>query len=315
MPILLILLFFGFSFADPTQKGVSGLPSIDTLQTWEWDIQSDRTNYALGLGLGTLLPGGSQYYTKHYTRAGFLTAIELYLLSEVLVNQPLRRSKRLKASNLSFANAVPYADSMARMPADSAYDRWNSLFHSHLDDARENLDVIEENNGLLASEWAWLAGLHLYGLLDGFEMIHRNNSPRSTEAKSMGTAIALAALLPGAGQIYNGSWGKAGLLYMSLIGSYISFEARQHSVEYYEQRRAIAAAENNSSLESDMRERATFFRKKRNQYIWAPLLFYFYSIGDAAVDAKMADFDHKKNFAFLPIGPNGDAGLTLAWNF
>lgn len=317
LPKIWICIFCLWSglWADPGQKGISGLPSIDSLKTWEWDIPSSRTQYTLGLGLGLIAPGGAQYYTKHYVRAGFLTAFETYLLSEVLVNQPLRRQKKLDASNQSFADAIPYADSMAQYPASSRYAIWSGQFQSKISNARSNLDLIEENNGLLASQWAWLAGLHLYGLLDGYEMIQRNRIGRSTESQSMAQAIAWAAFVPGAGQFYTGHYGKAGLLYMSLIGSYFSFEARQHTVEYYEQRRATAKAENNAGLASDMQERATFFRKKRNQYIWAPLLFYFYSIGDAAVDAKMADFDNPRNFALLPFSPSGESGISLCFNF
>lgn len=316
MPFLLFILLLPIlGLADPTQKGVSGLPSIDTLPTWEWDIKSERTDYLTGLSLGLLLPGGAQYYTKHYVRAGFLTAFETYLLSEVLYNQPLRRSKRLSSADQDLRDAMPYADSMTLFPSSKRYDSWSQSFHNQLDNARENLNVIEENNGLLISEWAWLAGLHLYGLMDGYEMIHRNRNPRSTETKSVTTAVLLSALLPGSGQIYNGSYGKAGLLYMSFIGSYYSFQARQHTVDYYDQRRRIAFAENNSSLYSEMSDRATFFRKKRNQYFWAPLLFYFYSIADAAVDAKLSDFDDPKNFAWAPIGPDLSPGISLAFNF
>ena len=47
-------------------------------------------------------------------------------------------------------------------------------------------------------------------------------------------------------------------------------------------------------------ERVTYYRKNRNQYIWAIALLYLYSVGDAAVDALLSDFDNPMHLAVLP---------------
>jgi TM2 domain-containing membrane protein YozV len=310
----LLLLLASLAFGDPLVPGKSGLPSIDTLPKNEWDVLTQRQSYTVGLTLGALVPGGAQFYTKHNIRGGILLGLESYLLSEVLVNQALRRDKNLQQARILLAGVSPYADSMARFAGDPRYETWSAQFRGGVRSARVNLAVVEEAQGLWASQWAWLAGLHLYGLLDGYEMIERNRNGRVYRPKSTRAAVLWSLAIPGGGQWYNGSPGKAGLLYMGYLGSWISFQARQHSVEYYEAQKNLALAENDQSLAQDMSERATFFRKKRNQYIWAPMLFGMYSVADAAVDAMMSDFDNPAHLAVVPMGPMGP-GLTLAWAF
>ena len=59
-------------------------------------------------------------------------------------------------------------------------------------------------------------------------------------------------------------------------------------------------------------ERLTYYRKNRNQYIWGIALIYLYSIGDAAVDALLSDFDNPVHLALLPTLTGGaQAFMTL----
>ena len=60
-------------------KGKTGIESIDTLPVNEWDIKTNRNSLPLTM-LFSLFPGGGQYYTEHYVRGGFITAIEGFLI-------------------------------------------------------------------------------------------------------------------------------------------------------------------------------------------------------------------------------------------
>jgi hypothetical protein len=156
-----------------------------------------------------------------------------------------------------------------------------------------------EQEDLRYAENAWLFGLHLYGMMDAFGIWYNNNY-RSVELRDMKTALLLG-LIPGLGQMYNGEFGKAGLLYMGLIGAAASIHTSQNMVEYYLDRKHFLEKENSSSEELDrVSERVTYYRKNRNQYIWGLALIYLYSLCDAVVDALLSDFDNPVHFALLP---------------
>jgi hypothetical protein len=155
---------------------------------------------------------------------------------------------------------------------------------------RSNNDKKLTEEDLRKSELAWLMGLHIYSLFDAYG-IWKNNQGHSTETHTAWGGAWRAMVLPGFGQIYNGEWGKAGLLYLGITGSVVSLVSRQQMVEYYTERERVARLEGDAERITKAEEDKLFFRRKRNQYIWALALFYLYSIGDAAVDAIFHDFD------------------------
>jgi hypothetical protein len=176
---------------------------------------------------------------------------------------------------------------------------------------REKSDKKKEQEDLRIAENAWLLGLHLYGMFDAFG-IWWNNNYRSVELRSMKAAI-LWGLIPGFGQMYNGEFGKAGLLYMGLIGASTSIWTSQKMVNYYVDRKHVMERESPESEDYErVAERLTYYRKNRNQYIWGIALIYLYSIGDAAVDALLSDFDNPVHLALLPTLTGGaQAFMTL----
>ena len=180
---------------------------------------------------------------------------------------------------------------------------------------RQANDAIVEERGLRNSQIAWMAGLQLYGLMDVFGIL-RHAKGRADDRKSIAATVVWSALVPGSGQIRNGEWGQAGLLDMAFIGSAVSFDERQKCVNWYRQRLRVVRAESSDEV-SDLEERLSFFRKKRNQYVWGPILFYLYSIGDAVVDALLHDFDSPDHLAFAPeLDPLGESfRMKLALDF
>ena len=296
-----------FAQDDPLQKGKTGIESIDTLTVNEWDVPTTHNSLPLTMFL-SILPGGGHYYTEHYIRGGFITAFELFLFYEVYYNKAFQKDRVLK-------QARPFQDSVAVYTRKLAFAEQDSVFsyqrkrNEFVNRVREKSDKKKEQEDLRIAENAWLFGLHLYGMFDAFG-IWWNNNYRSVELRSMKAAI-LWALIPGFGQMYNGEFGKAGLLYMGLIGASTSIWTSQKMVNYYVDRKHMMEAESPGSEDYDrVAERLTYYRKNRNQYIWGIALIYLYSIGDAAVDALLSDFDNPIHLALLPNLTGGAQALV-----
>ena len=296
-----------------TQKGVTGIESIDTLTVNEWDIPTKHNSLPITMLL-SILPGGGQYYTGHYVRGGFITGIEALLFYEVYINKSWQKDR-------IYEQAKPYQDSVA-MVTESIMknpdrDSLPSLLEKRKEYAnrvRELSDKKMEQEDLRTAENAWLFGLHLYGMFDAFGIWYNNNH-RSVEYRSMKKAVLLG-IVPGLGQMYNGEFGKAGLLYMSIIGATTSIITSQHMVNYYLKRKHVLGDEDLNSEEYDkIVERVTYYRKNRNQYIWGIALIYLYSLGDAAVDALLSDFDNPMHFALMPNIGTGGASAVFSWDF
>ena len=284
--------------SDPLQKGKTGIIAIDTLTVNEWDVPTKRNSLPLTM-LFALFPGGGQYYTEHYVRGGFITGIELLLLYEVTANKSYQHKRVLE-------QAEPFKDSVAYYTDKMLHERNRdslSYFHSKRNEfigrVHEKNDKKMEQEDLRKAETAWMYGLYLYSFFDAFGIWYNNNY-RSVELRSMKTAL-LWSIIPGFGQMYNREFGKQGLLYMAFIGSATSIWTSQNMVEYYLDRKHVVELESTSSDEYErVCERVTYYRKNRNQYIWALALLYLYSMGDAAVDALLSDFDNPMHLAVLP---------------
>lgn len=298
-----------YAQSDPLQKGKTGIESIDTLTVNEWDVPTDRNSLVLTM-LFSLFPGGGHYYTEHYIRGGFITGIEAFLFYEVYYNKSFQKDRVLKQARAFQDSVGLYTKKLAFADRDSIFS-YQKKRNEFVNRVREKSDKKKEQEDLRIAENAWLLGLHLYGMFDAFG-IWWNNNYRSVEYRSMKKAI-LWGLIPGFGQMYNGEFGKAGLLYMGLIGASTSIWTSQKMVDYYVGRKHVMEAESPESEDYErVAERTTYYRKNRNQYIWGIALIYLYSIGDAAVDALLSDFDNPIHLALLPSLTGGaQALLTL----
>lgn len=314
MPYLLLLLLVALPIMAQQPQviaGKSGIEAIDTLPTYEWDIATKNQSLPQTLLWGALLPGGSQFYTQHYVRGGFLAGMELALAFEVFYNKPLQQKQRLEESKLSRDSASYYSALLIQHGGYQA--TWDARRRYFLERARSINDIKLIEEDLRRSEMAWMFGLHLYGLMDGYG-IWKHNQGRSTEQRSVESALWRALLVPGWGQIYNEEYGKAGLLYMSILGGVVSYQSRQGMVDHFRNRVQTAQAEGNGSLATLLEEDLLFFRKKRNQYVWGMTLFYLYSIADATVDAALSDFDSPNFWALIPYWGR-DLGLQVSYQF
>jgi hypothetical protein len=302
-------LLAGLAGVAYSQDGRSGIPAVDSLPEHEWDIPTTHGSLPLTLALSALFPGGGQFYTGHYVRGGFLLALEGGLAYVVFVNKPLQQQKRLEAGFRFRDSVLVYTRALMQNPGDTASQRLRGHYAQELRNINDK-KLTEED--LRNSELAWLAGLHIYGILDAYG-IWRNNQGHNTDTHSPFSAAWRAALIPGWGQIYNHEWGKAGLLYLGITGSVASLVSRQRMVRYYSKRERAAELEGDAERLSKVTEDKLFFRRKRNQYIWALALFYLYSIGDAAVDAILHDFDSP---VYWIAGPQaGGARMEFGFSF
>lgn len=308
-----VLLLSGAVAAEGIVAGKSGIPSIDTLPNNEWDVPVPPQSLASVMAMG-LLPGGAQFYTHHNVRGGFLLGLELGLAYEVFYNKPKQQQKRIDDARPSRDSAAYYTRRMLSATQTDSVMHWQSRRNYHAGRVRYFNDKKLTEEDLRRSELAWLAGLHVYGLFDAYG-IWKNNQGRSYEKREVKTAVWKAALVPGLGQIYNDEYGKAGLLYMAIIGSAVSLDSRQQMVNYYVLRHRTALYEKNSTEASETAEQLTFFRKKRNQYIWGLALFYLYSIADAAVDATLSDFDSPVYWTLAPNVINQGMQAEVGFHF
>jgi hypothetical protein len=301
-------------------QGKSGIEAIDSLAVNEWDVATPNKSLTNAFLWG-LFPGGAQYYTGHYVRGGFLTALELGLLYEVFVSKSLQQNKRIETAKDIQDSIAWYGRRLIREQGGGItfaewqqnQRLWLAGYQRNLKELRLINDKKVREEDLRKSELAWVVGLHLYGWMDGYGILMANQG-RSVEQRSVKTAIWKSLAVPGWGQIYNDEYGKAGLLYMSIIGSVVSFNSRQNVVDYFENRLDIAQKEGADydeifQIDSDL----VFFRKKRNQYAWGMGIIWIYSVADAAVDALLSDFDSPVHLSAAPSPEYPWVGLV--WSF
>ncbi|MCF0223776.1 MAG: hypothetical protein HUK20_05860 [Fibrobacter sp.] len=296
--------------SDPLQKGVTGIDAIDTLAVNEWDISTKHNSLPLTMLL-SVFPGGGQYYTGHYVRGSFIAGIELALFYEIVYNKSYQHDRVLEQAKPYRDSVYYYTKMIMEAPNRDSLEFYQQQRTENLNRVRGYSDKKMEQEDLRKAETAWLYGLHLYGMFDAFGIWYNNNY-RSVELRSMKKAV-LWSIIPGFGQMYNGEFGKAGLLYMSFIGSSVSVWTSHNMVKYYLDRKHFVEKEDKTSEEYErIVERVTYYRKNRNQYIWAAAILYLYSMGDAAVDALLSDFDNPLHLALLPnLSGGAQALLTL----
>jgi len=307
MPLILLLFLVSFALAQNN----TGIPAIDTLKRYDWDIETKRNSLGATIGLALIFPGGGQFYTEHYVRGGFLFTFETALFYETFFNK-FRQNRNFNKNIREFRDSVVFYQDLLSSNKDSPDTlTWKKNKKRREEVLSKEKSKKRASKDLWTSEFTWLAGLHIYGLFDAYG-IWKNNQEHNTETHSAVSALWRSIIIPGWGQIYNHEYGKAGLLYMGLLGSAVSLWSRQQMVEYHLKELRIAREGGDTQDISATNENVLFFRRKRNQYVWAITLFYIYSMADAAVDAMLHDFDSPAYFVMQPMfnkGLNIEAGF------
>jgi TM2 domain-containing membrane protein YozV len=294
--VLLCLVAVSLSAAQAGQgRRPIGIPEIDSLPLQDWGTPTRPLSMPLALGLATVLPGGGQFYGGHPVRGAFLVGLETTLLGLSLYTYTvdLPRRDRMTRDFLDAAN-----EAFVRYTLDPSDAAAYAEFKAQNQNARANASLRLQYADLANSQLAWAVGLHFYGIADAVEIVNRSHNP-VTPDRSVGRAFVYGLVLPGGGQLYNGRYGKFGMLWMTLGAAAVSAVSRQNVVEHLNVAVATARVEGASNL-SELEQDRQIFRRRRNQYYFGAGLFYIYAIMDGMVDAALSDFDGPNRYA---VGP------------
>lgn len=254
-----------------------------------------------------VLPGLGQWWTGHPVRGSLLGVLELWLYADALQRNlsgipDLRGERDALLTRLDLVRVEVEGDTT---PA--SLERVRDLQDS-LMDASGRAAV---STDYVHSEIAWAVGLHVWGVVDAAESAWLRRGGVRPQ-RSMGQAAWASALVPGLGQVLNGRYSKAALLYMAIGGSTVSLVGRQGMVEFWKDQTRQALLEGRSTTFPS--EQADFFRKRRNQYIWGLGLLYVYQILDATVDARLSRIETTPRLSLEPDWRQGP-GLVAALRF
>ncbi len=166
--------------------------------------------------------------------------------------------------------------------------------------------------------WAQVADVHAdtsasVVVLEGEEYHAGSRTP-----KSPAVAISLSAVLPGAGQIYNGSYWKVPLIWG--IGGFFIYAIVTFDDLYkdYRQRfRESITGENPLGNQQFLINR-NFYRDQRDRFAWYMGFLYLLNLLDAYVDASLSAFDVGDDLSLriLPeVKPDGHASVRFQIRF
>ena len=112
-----------------------------------------------------------------------------------------------------------------------------------------------------------------------------------TPTKLPGVALALSAVLPGAGQFYNESYWKIPIL----LGFGYYFASRwldnNDSTKHYRALYAASITPQNTTGDSRYRDLREFYKDQRDTFSWYIFIYYIVNLVDAYVDASLYDFN------------------------
>lgn len=306
MILLSIGLCVGMISADTLPSAVSAIaadtadtavPHIDPPDLGRFLDASDsiprKHNALLAGGLSLLMPGAGQISCRRYVKGG------IFLASEALAGT-------ITAQRYWYSRTV---ERQSELDARTAFRLWADSFAVNTDTVWQaanlaTLRAAEASIGLarhdrLAGEFsanqalALTAGIHVFNVLDAVESSRRfhDDLPRKPAVAALLSAVPFLGL----GQVYNGTFSRTGLVMMTQgCLAYMAWNNQRLMDNAVSERSRLRVLSLNdpswsSSVQTwDGRYRDAFTR--RNTYLWYFVLFYFYGIADAAIDAQLHDF-------------------------
>ncbi len=257
-----------------------------------------RYNPIISTGLSAAFPGIGQFYCKRYIRGSVFILSEI--ISALIITYRVNNYQGILTDNINDLAHQIYLinDSLKLFASDSIlYEKYNDSLNCteieyHL--ARYTRRQVRYN---IYNSIGWMVGFYLWNILDAFGC---SNFYFSNEPKNPGVAAGLSAIpFLGLGQLYNGSFAKAGVIWTThTMLAYMAYNNNRLMNDCIDKRKEVI---NNSALlnitqEYYVREWNRDYKsafKKRNTYLWYLILFYFYGIFDAAVDAHLHDYQRK----------------------
>jgi TM2 domain-containing membrane protein YozV len=167
----------------------------------------------------------------------------------------------------------------------------------------------------------WFGGLYLYNVMDALELGVRLKHPVKGE-KSPKIAVFSSMFFPGAGQLYNGSYSKAGMIWMAQTACIASGVYRHQLMSYYRQKadeaKTITISDSTDAVairqlenqKKNLEARFNDYRRARNSFAWYSLGIYFYNVFDALVDAHLHNFNDRMEITISPDPVNEKLQIT-----
>ncbi len=270
-------------------------------------VSSDSARHPIKPGAlvlsSAILPGTGQFLNRKYLKAGTFLALEAGMVSTALWWDRNARAQVLeyhKAYALALsdtgaghAQKMEYVHVRKFQTIESEYKRYNLL--------------------------TWASGIYLYNLFDAFQLtgLYQDNGKRNPRLASWLSAIPGLGL----GQVYNGSYSKAGLFMMTQVSL---------GVLAYNNHRLMRIAEANYKRVSDTTITPVAIKslsstdwdgkrnnamKQRNSYLWYSILTYGIGILDAFIDAHLHDYEEKMRIEPDLVPSESGPGLNLQLNF
>jgi hypothetical protein len=117
-------------------------------------------------------------------------------------------------------------------------------------------------------------------------------------------AMALSAILPGAGQVYNRSYWKVPVI--AGLGGYFVYEFFNNNKTYKDYReRYQASLVSNPAGNRGLLNLRDFYKGQRDSFGWYFLILYVVNIADAYVDASLFEFDVSGSLAVRLVPESG----------
>lgn len=154
--------------------------------------------------------------------------------------------------------------------------------------------------------------------IEQLEIDFPTETPKESELKSPALALTLSAVIPGAGQIYNGSYWKVPIIF-GFAGYFTYAIVILHDYYTdYRQRFRDSITPDDPGGDSQLRFIRDWYRDQRDRFAWYMGFLYIINLLDAYVEATLTGFDVGEDLTLrlMPyFGYNGRAGLQMLLNF
>jgi len=268
--------------------------------------------------LSAALPGGGQVYTGHYLKAGSFLAFEAITASVTGFWYATSRLRNQNADSFSIAAAKYKKDadirqffaSKYRFLEDSIKTAGNQPLATLLGDSAAKYETEAVKYETMSAKYEEIAALDHFDaksarlkMYNGLTMLVGgyifniysavgNSRFFITDSEKNPTKAAWLSAIPalGLGQIYNEAIPKAGFIMMTQVSLGV-LAVNEHRLMNEAQQHLTAAID--TSYRQDWESRRSTSFRNRNQWLWYSLLFYFYGILDAVVDAHLHDYNRK----------------------
>lgn len=296
--------------------------------------ETSKERSSLFLLTSLMIPGSGQALCGHPVKGATFLAFE-GILGAMAYEEHSRyslahlRAKAEAGSLLGLLGDTLEALNEEIEDLDSLTDSLVARFASLREDSvrQENRVVVGEggyaNSIQLRNIYAiWAGGLYIFNLFDAIQVASRRRAPVSGP-KNTKIAVWSSLLFPGLGQIYNNSYGKAGMIWMAQGALAVSAVYRHRMYTGYQAQLDLVREDSSlAAMDSsvyrwrmnEMESRRNYFRRARNSHIWYSIGFYFYNVFDAFVDAHLHSFDDRLEIALFPE-PDGEVAVKVDLRF